>query len=158
MPLTDEQQRILHRTASWCSTCERCSFDVEARLRKAEVDEEAIALMMQRLIDEGFINDERYARAFVRDKTSLQGWGPVKIRQQLSMKHIPTAAINAAMDELPDDTFVSELERFLLRRDASLHDDDPNKRAQKLIRAALSRGYSYDDIRQVLRRLGAADD
>lgn len=158
MPLTDQQLRILHRTAAWCSTCERCSYDVEARLRKADIDDHAIAQMMQQLTREGFVNDERYARAFVRDKASLQGWGPIKIRQQLSMKHIPSATIDAAMNELPDDTFSSELERFLLRRDASLHEDDPNKRAQKLIRAALSRGYSYDDIRHVISRLGAVDD
>ena len=158
MPLTESQQRLLGNLASWCSVCERCTADVEARLRKSDVDAAAAATIIERLKAENFVNDERYARAFVRDKAALQGWGPMKIRQHLAQKHIDSGTITEALVAYGDTAFDESLREFLVHRSAQLRSVDPRQRTQKLLRAALSRGFGYDESLRILRCIGTDDD
>ena len=111
------------------------------------------------LVDDRFVDDSRYASAFAREKASLQGWGPVKIRFQLRSKGIQEAVIDGALGEIDPARAASRLERLLQNKWHSLR-DDPQGRL-KLIKFALGRGYEYSDIEPLVKRItasGEADD
>ena len=150
--MTDQQKRILDRLRGLCSRREYCVADV---LKKAtdglEGDREAAQEVVDVLVNEKYVDDLRYASAFARDKSAIQGWGEVKIRYMLSAKGVSRDVIDKALEEIDQDKADSRLEKLLQNKLKSLK-DDPQCRL-KLLRFALGRGYSYDDASAVISQL-----
>ena len=94
------------------------------------------------------MDDSRYAQAFAREKASLQGWGPVKIRFQLRAKGVSDAVITAALEEIDEASADARLRR-LLEAKAKTLEGDPQFRL-KLIKFGLSRGYEYSQVEDAL--------
>ena len=103
------------------------------------------------LVEEKYVDDLRYASAFARDKSAIQGWGEVKIRYMLSAKGVPRDVIDMALEEIDHDKADSRLEKLLQNKLKSLK-DDPQRRL-KLLRFALGRGYSYDEVNSLINTL-----
>lgn len=147
-----EYAKSLLRLQRLCSRAEYCSEDIYRKaLKDLEGDAEAAARMVAELKKERYVDDARYAAAFAREKASLQGWGPVKIRFQLRGKGIPDADIAAALSEIDTEKAEARLERLLQERRRSL-EGDPQWRL-KLIKYALSRGYDYEKIATFVARM-----
>lgn len=134
-----------------CSAREYASRDIleKASARLESPEEAARALKM--LQDELYQSDLRYASAFCRDKSSIAGWGAYKIRYQLSSKGIPKETIDAAMGEIDSDKAAERLRKALSVKREQLKDDPQLK--LKLLKFALSRGYSYDEVEPVIREI-----
>jgi regulatory protein len=103
------------------------------------------------LVEDKYVDDLRYASAFARDKSAIQGWGEVKIRYMLSAKGVPRDVIDKALEEIDQDKADSRLEKLLQNKLKSLK-DDPQCRL-KLLRFALGRGYSYDEVNSMINTL-----
>ena len=103
------------------------------------------------LARDGYVDDLRYASAFARDKSSLAAWGTVKIRYALSAKRIDADIISSALREI-DSGKASDRLRHLLEGKIRQIGDAPDRRL-KLLRFALSRGYSYDEVSEILSEL-----
>jgi regulatory protein len=103
------------------------------------------------LVEDKYVDDLRYASAFARDKSAIQGWGEVKIRYMLSAKGVPRDVIDKALEEIDQDKADSRLEKLLQNKLKSLK-DDPQCRL-KLLRFALGRGYSYDEVNSLINTL-----
>ena len=150
--MTDPQKRILDRLRGLCSRREYCVADV---LKKAadglEGDRAAAQEVVDVLVKEKYVDDLRYASAFARDKSAIQGWGEVKIRYMLSAKGVPRDVIDKALEEIDQDKADSRLEKLLQNKLKSLK-DDPQCRL-KLFRFALGRGYSYDEVNSLINTL-----
>ena len=150
--MTDQQKRILDRLRGLCSRREYCVADV---LKKAtdglEGDCTAAQEVVDVLVNEKYVDDLRYASAFARDKSAIQGWGEVKIRYMLSAKGVPRDVIDKALEEIDQDKADSRLEKLLQNKLKSLK-DDPQCRL-KLLRFALGRGYSYDEVNSLINTL-----
>ena len=150
--MTDQQKRILDRLRGLCSRREYCVADV---LKKATDGLEGDRISAQEVVDvlvnEKYVDDLRYASAFARDKSAIQGWGEVKIRYMLSAKGVSRAVIDEALEEIDQDKADSRLEKLLQNKLKSLK-DDPQCRL-KLLRFALGRGYSYDEVNHVVNSL-----
>ena len=136
---------VLDRMKRLCSRGERCRSDI---LRKVMAygftDPESV---VEELVREGYIDDARYARAFARDKSSLQGWGKVKIRVDLQRKSIDESAITAALNEIDPIAADTKLQKLALSKLRQLQNEsDPNLRKAKFIRYLMGRGYAYDEI------------
>ena len=151
---------IMDRLRRQCSLREYCSSDIlskatSAWLRACPDDTEGAAAFARKAVeslqDDGYVDDLRYAAAFVRDKSSLSGWGTVKIRYALSVKKIEPDVIASALREI-DSGKASDRLRRLLEGKARQLGDAPGRR-MKLLRFALSRGYSYDDVAEILSEL-----
>ncbi|MBQ2150622.1 MAG: RecX family transcriptional regulator, partial [Bacteroidales bacterium] len=96
-----EEKKVLERLQRQCSKAEYCSSDVRRKALKAmEGDSEAASRIVEALVRERFVDDGRYAAAFSREKSSLQGWGAVKIRFMLRSKGISDENISAALEEI----------------------------------------------------------
>jgi regulatory protein len=103
------------------------------------------------LVEDKYVDDLRYASAFARDKSTIQGWGEVKIRYMLSAKGVSRDVIDKALQEIDPDKADSRLEKLLQNKLKSLK-DDPQCRL-KLLRFALGRGYSYDEVNSLINTL-----
>ena len=150
--MTDQQKRILDRLRGLCSRREYCYADVLKKAKEAlDGDAQAAKEVADALVEEKYVDDLRYASAYARDKSAIQGWGEVKIRYMLSAKGVPRDVIDKALEEIDQDKADSRLEKLLQNKLKSLK-DDPQCRL-KLLRFALGRGYSYDEVNSLINTL-----
>lgn len=133
----------------YCATAEHCSYEVRLKLQQWGATDEQIEHIVAHLQKEHFVDEQRYCNAFVHDKLLYQGWGRMKMRAQLQAKHLPTAAIEKALNEIDRDTYMSVLTRVLATKKRSIKSADPQAR-EKLIRFAMQRGFIYDEINGII--------
>ena len=144
-----EQEAYL-QLAALCAQAEHCQHEMLEKLRKWEVAEEAQARIMARLVAERYVDDERYARAFVKDKIRYNKWGRRKVQQALWMKHIDNDIQQTVLDEIDDEDYLRVLKPLLKQKSKSIRAESDYERNQKLVRFALGRGFTFDIIRQCL--------
>ena len=136
--------------AALCAQAEHCQYEMLEKMRRWELDDEAQARVMQRLVSERYVDDERYARAFVKDKVRSNKWGRRKVEQALWQKHIDEDIRQQVLDEVDDDEYLSVLKPLLQQKRRSTKAANDYELNQKLMRFALSRGFTFDIIRQCL--------
>ena len=142
--------KLLSKLQAACSRREYCIRDIREKALKApEGDSAGVEEIIASLLEDGFLDERRYAAAFARDKSSLAGWGPIKIRQMLRSKGIPDETIREALGEIDLERASEKLRRLLETKRRSLEGDPAWK--YKLIRFALSRGYDYDSVEKALK-------
>lgn len=116
-------------------------------------------MIISSLKKDGYLSDLRYAAAFARDRSSISGWGSAKIRYALAAKGLDRDTVSAALEQIDESRASSRLEKLLetkYRSLASSSDKESVYRLRdRLIRFALGRGYSYDDVLPVVDRLAA---
>ena len=145
-----DASRCLSRLQKLCSKAEYCRADVFRKaLKDLEGDEEAAAKVVESLVADRYVDDARYAAAFAREKATLQGWGPVKIRFQLRAKGVSDEVIAAALEEIEPEKADARLAKLLESKAKTLK-GDPQGRL-KLIKFALSRGYDYDVVKKMVQ-------
>lgn len=143
-------QKYLTSMMALCSRSEKCKWDIRENLRRKAIKTPVVEEIIQILETEGFIDEMRYARAYVKDKIRLQGWGPVKIQAGLQVKNIPEAIAVEALKSADSQEYVENLQKALENKQQLLKEQNPLKRKEKLVRFALGRGYTYQQIYHVL--------
>ena len=120
------------------------------KMRKWEIPEETQARIMERLVKERYVDDERFAMAFAKDKVRYNKWGRRKVEQALWQKHIDDNIRQRVLDEVDDDEYLSVLRPLLQQKRKATKAQSEYELNQKLIRFALSRGFTFDIIRQCI--------
>lgn len=139
---------MLSKLEAQCAKREYCTEDIRQKAVKAmDGDAEAAAGIVESLLKNSFVSDLRYASAFAREKASLSGWGPIKIRFALGAKRIDRATIDAALQEIEPEKADDKLRRLMEQKWKSLQDDPQGK--LKLLKFALGRGYGYDEVKDI---------
>jgi regulatory protein len=144
------EQGAYLQLAQLCAKSEHCQHDMLEKMRRWEMSEEAQARVMQRLISERYVDDERYARAFVRDKIRYNKWGRRKVEQGLWQKRIDDNIRQQVLDEVDEEEYLSVLRPLLKQKRRSTKAESDYEMNRKLVRFALSRGFTYDIIRQCI--------
>lgn len=140
-----DYDKCLSRLQRLCSKAEYCRSQMYTKaLRDLEGDADAAKRVVDSLVADRYVDDARYASAFAREKSSIQGWGPVKIRFQLRSKGISDADIASGMSEIEQPKAARKLESVLAAKYRTLQGDPQCK--LKLLKFALSRGYEYGDV------------
>ena len=134
----------------WCSRREMCCSEIKLRLQKAEVDETSIKKILEKLIEENFINEERFVKAFVHDKLEYQKWGLAKIKNALYLKNIPKELITEAIFNVDKDAYISKLTEIALHKLKFIKAENDFLRDQKLLRFLASKGVSADDAFKII--------
>lgn len=147
-----DPQKVADRMRALCSRREYCRRDILKKVQTAlDGDSVKAAEVVGKLVEERYIDDLRYATAFARDKASIAGWGEAKIKYMLSSKGIDREVIAQALEEVDDKRAETRLEKLMENKARSLK-EDPQKRL-KLLRFGLGRGYSYDQVAEIIDRL-----
>ena len=136
--------------AALCAQAEHCQWEMLEKMRRWELPEEEQARVMQRLVSERYVDDERYARAFVKDKVRYNKWGRRKVEQALWQKHIDDDIRQRVLDEVEDEEYLSVLKPLLQQKRRSTKASSDYELNQKLVRFAMGRGFTFDIIRQCL--------
>lgn len=145
----------MNRAAALCARSEQAPKDIRERLLKWGLENQDASQVLQNLIEQGFLDEKRYARAFVKDKFAFNGWGKIKIAHQLKLKDIPASAISEAMTAIDDDQYRDRLVELLRAKWRTVKDREPRAAWAAMMRFAASRGFeaalASECIRQVTR-------
>ena len=144
-----EQEAYLQLSAL-CAQAEHCQQEMRDKMKRWEMTSEAQERVIARLVKERYIDDERYARALVKDKILYNKWGRRKIQQGLWMKRIDDDIQQRVLDEIDDEEYLNILKPLLKQKRKSTKADSDYELNQKLVRFALGRGFTFDIIRQCL--------
>lgn len=142
------EQTAFLQLATLCANAEHCQHEMLEKMRKWELPEAVQARIMARLIKERYVDDERYARAFVKDKIRYNKWGRRKVQQALWMKHIDNGIQQTVLNEIDDEKYLCVLRPLLKQKSKNIKAENDYERNQKLVRFALGRGFTFDIIRQ----------
>ena len=136
--------------AALCAQAEHCQHEMLEKMRRWELPEEEQARVMQRLVSERYVDDERYARAFVNDKIRYNKWGRRKVEQALWQKHIDKDIATRVLDGIDDEEYLNILKPLLKQKRRSTKAQSEYELTMKLIKFALSRGFTMDIIKQCI--------
>ena len=145
----NEQEAYL-QLAALCAQAEHCEQEMRDKMKRWELDETVQNRVIDRLTEERYIDNERYARAFVKDKIRYNKWGRRKVQQALWMKRIDTDIQQRVLDEIDEKEYLDVLRPLLKQKRKSIKAENDYELNQKLVRFALSRGFTFDIIRQCL--------
>ena len=149
--MTEDQ--AFSKLSAMCARAEHCVHDVTEKMRRWQVPADVQERVINRLVSERYIDEERYCRAFVRDKLQYAKWGRLKIEQALRMKRIPEGVVARVFDEIEPSAYVETLRRVLEAKAKSVKADSRAELKAKLMRFAYGRGYSADDALPIIEDL-----
>ena len=129
-----------------CARAEKTQEDARRLMRGWGLAERDAEGVLAKLVRDRFIDDARYAGAFVREKLRLSGWGEYKIRTALQRKRIDRALIDAALAEADRSGMDERLRRQLERKARTAKYTTQYELKTKLIRYGLSLGYDYETV------------
>ncbi|GAB3749140.1 regulatory protein RecX [Spirosoma pomorum] len=148
--MTDYLKDALRKAAMFCAYQERTQQEVRDRLKDWGVVSDDAEEVIAELIQQNYLNEERFAKSFAGGKFRVKGWGKRKIKQHLQQRGITGHNLDQAMKEIASDDYRTTLADLLDKKRRSLRDDNPLVIKQKLVRYALSKGYESDLIFSVL--------
>ena len=150
------ETEVLSRLQTLCARSEHCSHEMREKMMRWGVASDVQDKIVDRLIDDKFIDDERFARVFISDKLRFNHWGRRKIEQALFQKRIPKQISQPILNEITDQEYIEQLLPLIKSKRKSLSSvEDDYELRQRLVRFALQRGFTFDVIRQVI---DGADD
>ncbi|MDR1723178.1 MAG: RecX family transcriptional regulator [Tannerella sp.] len=147
------ESEVLNSLARYCSQAERCVFDLHRKIREAELPEDAETRIIERLVEEKFVDDARYARSFVNDKYRFNHWGRIKIVYELKIRNISPELYTEAINLINEDEYMAILEELLRSKKRAVKGRDGRDIFAKLLRFASSRGYEPSLIISTLKKI-----
>ena len=134
-------QEAISKMEAYCSYQERCHKEVNQKLRDMNMIPQAIDLIIVHLLDNNFLNEERFAKAFTRGKFRIKKWGKYRIAQELKRKGITKNLITSALNDISDNEYIQTFSELAEKKVASIKDSNVLKRKKKLADYLLYRGW-----------------
>jgi len=153
MELTQEQNIAYEKAALLCSKSEKCISEVQEKLKLYGLSEDESEPVVAKLIAEKYIDDERFARAYAKDKFRFNHWGKQKIAFMLRSKKIAPEIMELAFAEIQEDKYSDELQKLLTDKGKSIKAKDKYDKRNKLMRFALGRGFESGEIYAAFKAL-----
>jgi regulatory protein len=125
----------------YCAYQERCHKEVISKLREMHMIPQAIDLIVGHLIQENYLNEERFSRSFARGKFNIKKWGKNRIINELKQREISKYNINMALEEIESKEYVKTFNALAKKRLAEIREKDPQKRRKKLADYLFYRGW-----------------
>ena len=147
------EQEAYQKLSALCAMSEQCCHDVMQKMRRWELKEDVAEKIVVRLVKERFIDEERFARAFVRDKFRYNHWGRVKIELELKKRNIASRHIEMGLEELKEEDNLDTLRQLIEKKRPSVKGKNEYEIKGKLIRYALGKGFPMDHIIKVVGSL-----
>ena len=151
--LTLSLQDILTKMEYYCSYQERCYKEVEEKLffyRVSSIEKEKILI---HLIENNYINEERFAKSFTRGKHNYKGWGKLRIKNELKFRNISSKIIELALQEIDEEKYMNHFSSLAEKHWLSLKEKKGPKKNKKFVDYFLRRGYEshliYDKLQEL---------
>lgn len=151
-------EQALQSLMTLCAKAERSSGDARRLMARWRVDPSRREEVLNKLIASKFIDDARYAAAYVREKSRLGGWGRHKIRTALMAKGIARETTDEALRQIDPESAHDKLQELLRRKARTTHAATPRQLREKLMRYGLGRGFDYERIAEVVNEILKSND
>ncbi|MDB5120346.1 MAG: RecX family transcriptional regulator [Sphingobacteriales bacterium] len=138
------------KACSYCAYQERSQNEVRSKLYDWGLYPSDVELVISDLIQENFLNEERFANAYTLGKFRMKGWGKKKIKQGLKLKRVPDKIIANALKKIDEKQYIEKLRELIWKKKDSLKEKNHLKERYKLTQYALMKGYESDLIFDVL--------
>lgn len=133
-----------------CSKQERCTSYIKEKLTKFETEPDVLETVIEKLKSERFLDDNRYATYFTKDKYRFEKWGRIKITYQLKLKKIPNDIIANALESIEEEQYLANLQQIIDSASRKSKETNKYKRDSKIVRMAASKGYESNLIYKLL--------
>jgi regulatory protein len=143
----------LQKMQAFCAYQERSQSEVKTKLLSLGLHGDDVEELIAALIEDNFINEERFAKAFAHGKANIKKWGKVRIKQELKLRKISDYCIRKAIAEIHDDDDWKNLKSVLSKKSQLLSDDNEFTHRQKLFQYALQKGYEIELIQSALDQM-----
>ncbi len=147
--ITDPHLALI-KMQSWCAYQERCQQDARNKLYELGLWTEAVENIIVKLIEENFLNEERFATSFARGKFVIKKWGRIKIKQELKQKRVGDYCLKKAMQQIDESEYINTLKKLIESKRKLIKEPNKIKLQYKLMNYALSKGYEKDLVFDVL--------
>lgn len=145
----------LEKIKHFCAYQERCHSEVRSRLLEMKVYGAELEDFMVILIEENFLNEERFARAFARGKFSLKQWGRIKIKHELKARNISSTLIQMAMKEIDETDYERTLQQLTEKKWETLRaEKNFFVKMNKLKNYLLQKGFEGELVYECVRMMG----
>ena len=148
-PLSPDQ--VLDKMAKYCAYQERCVKDVTEKLKTFELTQREKDEILDYLIDNRFVNNTRFAQAFVKGKINQSGWGLNKIRFHLMQKGIDKEIIEEALHVFDEEAYRQRLVEVLQTKSKTVKAANDFEKKRKLAAFAMQRGFEASLVWEVLK-------
>lgn len=153
MPKWYTKEEALQRLQRYCAYQDRCHQEVRDKLRDMKVPGDWQDEVILSLLEDNFLNEERFARSFARGKFRMKKWGRVRIRRELKQRGISDYCIKAAMSEIEEAAYEAQLWALLRKKQEELQEPDSWKEGEKIGRYLLQKGYEPKLVWEAVRSL-----
>jgi regulatory protein len=143
-------KEALIKAANFCAYQERTHKEVRQRLAELEVISDESEAIITWLIENNYLNEERFARIFAGSKFRQKKWGRIKIRQELKMRGVSDYCLKAGMSEIDGEDYMITLQEIIEKKSRDIKDSNKLIIKQKLVKFALSRGFENDLVFDVV--------
>ncbi|MDD4514863.1 regulatory protein RecX [Massilibacteroides sp.] len=147
------ESELLNRMASLCSMKEYCIQEIRKKTETSGLSADACERIINKLIAEKFIDEERYVRAYIKDKSNFNKWGRIKIKYELIRKGITPALSDTILGELDENEYRKNLKELLTQKKKSVRGKNAREVFVKLFRFAAGRGFESSLISSCLKEI-----
>ncbi|MDB5146743.1 MAG: RecX family transcriptional regulator [Mucilaginibacter sp.] len=148
--ITDEKV-ALAKAEHFCAYQERAQQEVRDKLYEWGLWPEAVEHIISQLIEDNFLNEERFSKLYAKSKFNQKAWGLIKIKQGLKLKRVPDVLIKKALLTIDLDDYLAALTRLLQKKAATITEKNQLKRRYKLQQYAMGRGFEAELISDILK-------
>ncbi len=139
----------------YCAYQERCHKDVEGKLKTMRLIPEAREKIILHLLDQNFLNEERFAKSFARGKFNIKKWGKQRIVRELKYRGISEYNLKTALKEIPEKDYLEAFHKLAEKKYASITETNLSKKQKKLTDYLLYRGWEthlvFEKIKELFR-------
>lgn len=146
-------EEIKHKLEYYCSYQDRCHKEVEQKLNSFTLITELKEKVIVHLIENNFINEERFAKSFARGKHNYKGWGKNRIVNELKFRNISSRIIETALKEIPEATYLENFHALAEKNWEIIKEPKGQKRNKKFVDFLLRKGYETSLIYEKLKEL-----
>ncbi len=139
-------EQALGRMMQLCSQSEKCEYDIQQKLIKYGLLISDVEKIIDKLIEERFIDETRFCKAYVNDKFRFNNWGRVKIRHMLKAKKISNTNIEMALSSITDEEYCDKVMRILRSKLKNMPLPDDYNERNKVAAHIIRKGFEADKV------------
>ncbi len=156
--MTQVPSSLLHKIEHFCAYQDRCIADVDQKLRSWKILPDNIPGILKKLQDDSFIDEDRFARLFVRGKFHINKWGRIKIIHELRRRNIPEEMIRSALKEIGEEDYKEMIRELIIKKKPEIPDKNSLIIREKIITFVTGKGFEYYLIEKILKELEKNND
>ncbi len=135
------KEEVLDKAMNYCGRAEHCLSEVQSKLYQWGAQEEDVDDVLKELVDQRFVDEERFTEMYIRNKIKYAGWGRIKVAQSLRIKRIPGSVYKSTLEDFDESVYEEVADKAFSSKWRQIKTNDFYEKKAKLFRFAMGRGF-----------------